>query len=198
MTREDRAERAFLETPRASGCVVKYANPSAVLHARAKMFLGLSAVVAALAAAWEFDAPALELAQPLPMSHARHLAKDMKCRACHQGGEGQAQASFPTLADCMDCHKKKQGEDPNEPSVRAYAQNQQEIAWIRYNVLPGHVYFSHAAHVTLANMECESCHRDMRTVDHPVGQADIDLDMDECVACHRQKQANLDCLTCHK
>lgn len=162
------------------------------------MLLALLAAVTAIGVALVRHAPAMDQAQPLPMSHARHLAKEMKCRACHQGVEGQPQASFPTLADCMDCHKKKQGEEASEPSVRAYAQSQQEVTWVRHNFLPGHVYFSHAAHVTLADMKCEDCHRDMRTVDQSVGQADIHPDMDACVACHRQKQASVDCLTCHK
>lgn len=158
----------------------------------------LLAAVAVTGALWVGLAPAQEQPQPLPMSHQRHLAKDMKCRACHQGVEGQAQASFPTLADCMDCHKKKQGDYPHEPSVRAFAQSHEEVTWVRHNRLPGHVYFSHAAHVTLANLKCEDCHRDMRTLDQPVSQADVHLDMEACVACHRQKQTSLDCLTCHK
>jgi menaquinone reductase, multiheme cytochrome c subunit len=143
-------------------------------------------------------APAGSPGQPLPMSHKRHLDKEMKCRACHQGVEGQAQASFPTLADCMDCHKKVQGQQPTEPSVRSFAEHNDEVAWVRLNRLPGDVYFSHAAHVTLANMKCEDCHQDMKNVEQAPTQPDIHLDMSGCVACHRQKRASLDCLACHK
>jgi len=131
------------------------------------------------------------------MSHKRHLAKEMKCRACHQGVEGQALASFPTLADCMDCHKMPQGNDPAEPSVRARAARGDEISWGRLNRLAGHVYFSHAAHVTLASMKCEDCHQDMTAIDQPTAP-DIRPDMDGCVACHREKHASVDCLACHK
>jgi menaquinone reductase, multiheme cytochrome c subunit len=169
-----------------------------VTPARGKLLSALLAAVAVTVAFWVRLAPAMVEPQPLPMSHQRHLAKDMKCRACHQGVEGQAQASFPTLADCMDCHKKKQGESPDEPSVRAFAQSHQEVTWVRLNVLPDHVYFSHAAHVTLANMNCEDCHRDMRTVDQPLSEPDVHQTMETCVSCHRQKQASVDCLTCHK
>lgn len=165
--------------------------------ARGKLFTTLLAAIAVTVAVWVRLAPAQNQPQPLPMSHQRHLAKEMKCRACHQGVEGQAQASFPTLADCMDCHKKKQGDSPAEPSVRAFASGHQEITWVRLNHLAGHVYFSHAAHVTLANMKCEDCHRDMRSVDQ-LDHADVRQNMKACVACHRQKQASLDCLACHK
>jgi hypothetical protein len=132
------------------------------------------------------------------MSHKRHIDKDMKCRACHQGVEGEAMASFPTLADCMDCHKTPQGQEPAEPEVRALAAHGQEVSWVRRNRLAGHVYFSHAAHVTLANMKCEECHCDMRTVDRALTEADVHQDMRACVACHRAKHANLDCFACHK
>lgn len=132
------------------------------------------------------------------MSHKRHIAKDMKCRACHQGVEGEAMASFPTLADCMDCHKTQQGQVPSEPQVRAFAAHGQELTWVRLNHLPGHVYFSHAAHVTLGRVRCEACHRDMSKVDQALGEADVHLDMSACVACHRDGDASLDCLACHK
>jgi hypothetical protein len=143
-------------------------------------------------------APATSPRQPLPMSHKRHIAKDMKCRACHQGVEGEAMASFPTLADCMDCHKTQQGQVPSEPQVRAFAAHGQELTWVRLNHLPGHVYFSHAAHVTLGRVRCEACHRDMSKVDQALGEADVHLDMSACVACHRDGDASLDCLACHK
>jgi len=169
-----------------------------VSHPRGRIVL-LIAIVAWLAGvAGVRPAPAGDTQQPLPMSHKRHIAKEMKCRACHQGVEGEALASFPTLADCMDCHKTPQGAEPAEPEVRAFAAGGQELAWVRLNRLPGHVYFSHAAHVTLASMKCEECHRDMSTVDQAPTEPDVHAEMSECVACHRNKRANLDCLACHK
>ncbi len=167
-------------------------------YARRRIVL-LTAVVALLVGgAVARRAPALGAKQPLPMSHKRHIDKEMKCRACHQGVEGEALASFPTLADCMDCHKTPQGQDPAEPEVRVFATRNQGIAWVRYNRLAGHVYFSHAAHVTLASMKCEQCHRDMSTLNQAPTEADVHLDMSDCVACHRGKHASLDCLACHK
>ena len=167
-------------------------------HARGKIVLLIAAVAGIAGAVGASRAPADDAVQPLPMSHARHIDKQIKCRACHQGVEGQALASFPTLADCMDCHKTPQGQEASEPTVRAFAARNQEVKWVRWNRLAGHVYFSHAAHVTLAEMKCEQCHRDMSAVNEPVSAADIEAEMSDCVACHRSRKASLDCLACHK
>ncbi len=53
--------------------------------------------------------------QPMALSHQRHMQADMKCITCHPGAEEQAQAQFPTVADCMDCHHKARGTEPDEP-----------------------------------------------------------------------------------
>jgi hypothetical protein len=169
-----------------------------VSYAHRRIGIILLVAVAVVGVAGARLAPARGTSQPLPMSHKRHIAKAMKCRACHQGVEGEARASFPTLADCMDCHKTPQGQEPAEPEVRAFAARGQELAWVQLNRLPGHVYFSHAAHVTLDHMGCEECHRDMSAVNQALGEADVHLEMSECVACHRSEQASLDCLACHK
>lgn len=163
-----------------------------------KLFLSLLCV-AVLSSLGVALARRQSLVQPLAMSHKRHIdAKGMKCRSCHQAVEGDAPASFPTLADCMDCHKRPQGADPREPSVREWAKRGDEIPWVRLNRLPSHVYFSHAAHVTLAKMDCQACHRDMTVVDDPVTEADVHLDMDACIACHREKKATVECVGCHR
>jgi hypothetical protein len=163
-----------------------------------KLFLPMLLVAIALGAGAAL-ARHPSVVQPLAMSHRRHIdAKGMKCRSCHQGVEGDAQASFPTLADCMDCHKTAQRTDPREPDVREWAKRGVEIPWVRVNRLPSHVYFSHAAHVTLAKMDCQVCHRDMKVVDDPVTEPDVHLDMDACIACHREKKATVECVGCHR
>jgi hypothetical protein len=136
--------------------------------------------------------------QPMALSHKRHMEADMKCISCHPGGEDAAQAQFPTLADCMDCHSKPRGEQPDEPKVRRYAQEKREIPWIRVDRLPGHVYFSHAAHVTLAKMKCETCHLGILERTQPLSLPDVHSTMEECMRCHRERGASNECKTCHK
>ena len=136
--------------------------------------------------------------QPMALSHKRHMEADMKCITCHPGAEDEPLAQFSTVADCMDCHHKPRGEHPDEPRVRWFAEHKQEIPWIRVDRLPGHVYFSHATHVTLAKMTCEDCHKGVAETTQPLSLPDVHPSMDECMACHRERKARNDCKTCHK
>jgi c(7)-type cytochrome triheme protein len=135
----------------------------------------------------------------MAFSHKRHMEADMKCITCHPGAEEEVQAQFPTVADCMDCHHKARGDSPDEPRVRWFAERQQEIPWIRVDRLPGHVYFSHAAHVTLAKMKCEDCHQGVAESTQPLSLPDLQHpSMEDCMSCHRERQASNACKTCHK
>jgi hypothetical protein len=136
--------------------------------------------------------------QPMALSHKRHMEADMKCITCHPGAEDSPQAQFPTVADCMDCHHKVRGEHPDEPRVRWFAEHKQEIPWIRVDRLPGHVYFSHAAHVTLAKMKCEDCHHGVGESTAPLSLPDVQPSMADCMRCHRERGASNECKTCHK
>lgn len=134
----------------------------------------------------------------MAMSHARHMQANMKCITCHPGAEDQALAQFPTVADCMDCHHQARGDHPDEPKVRAFAERKQEIPWVRVDRLPGHVYFSHALHVTTAKMKCEECHLGILTATKPLRLPDIQLRMDDCMRCHTERKASNQCKACHK
>ena len=136
--------------------------------------------------------------QPMALSHKRHMEANMKCLTCHPGGEDQVQAQFPTLADCMDCHGKARGNHPDEPKVRDYASRGQEIPWIRVNRLPGHVYFSHGPHMTLAKMKCEDCHEGILSATLALSLPDVHQRMEDCMRCHRERNASNQCKTCHK
>ena len=141
--------------------------------------------------------PAL-VKQPMALSHKRHMEADMKCITCHPGSEEEPLAQFPTVADCMDCHHMPRGEHPDEPRVRWFAEQKQEIPWIRVDRLPGHVYFSHAAHVTLAKMKCEDCHQGVAESTQPLALPDVHPTMEDCMRCHRERGASNQCKTCHK
>jgi menaquinone reductase, multiheme cytochrome c subunit len=168
--------------------VVKIRLPFAVVAV-------VAVVVVAGVAGCGRPVPAL---QPMAFSHQRHMQANTKCMTCHPGAEDRALAQLPTLADCMDCHGKPRGEHPDEPRVRSYAERQQEIPWLRVDRLPGHVHFSHAAHVTLAKMKCEDCHQGILIATKPLVVPDLFHRMADCMACHRQRQASNQCQACHK
>ena len=58
------------------------------------------------------------------------------------------------------------------------------IPWIRVHNLPDHVFFSHAQHVDVGEIECQTCHGPIETMD--VVSQHAPLSMGWCVNCHRQ------------
>jgi len=58
------------------------------------------------------------------------------------------------------------------------------IEWIRVHNLPDHVYFNHAQHVTVGQVECQDCHGTIEKME--VVQQHSPLSMGWCINCHRQ------------
>lgn len=140
-----------------------------------------------------------EFSQPVAFDHARHAEEDLGCLDCHATAETSPRASFPKLATCLLCHAEPQGEHPDEPKLREYAERDVEIPWVQANRSAGHVYFSHAMHVNLGKMECAECHGDMAAQHEPVTRSQVDgLTMSRCMECHEQRGASNDCIACHK
>jgi menaquinone reductase, multiheme cytochrome c subunit len=137
---------------------------------------------------------------PFTFNHKSHIeAEDMDCTDCHRFAAKGVHATLPRIKDCRDCHSEPQGEHPDEPKVREYLDAGAEIPWSRVNRLPGHVYFSHRAHVGFAEMDCMDCHSDMRVSETPLKRPDIHhLTMSNCMSCHQEKKAANECSTCHK
>lgn len=63
-------------------------------------------------------------------------------------------------------------------------QIQGPIEWIRVHNLPDHVYFNHAQHVAVGEVECQDCHGAVEKME--VLQQHSPLSMGWCVNCHRQ------------
>ncbi len=133
-------------------------------------------------------------------NHAKHVGLNMDCAACHTGARDEIYAGLPSIRKCAFCHRPDRSEPPTPPELAKYIEAEKEIPWLRVNRLPGHVYFSHAAHVKYGEIECDQCHGKM--IKDPVRPAERPLvrppDMYRCIACHRQRQVSNDCLICHK
>jgi hypothetical protein len=130
-----------------------------------------------------------------------------KCVACHREAWGGTDATIPSATTCLPCHKagvqRARGDDSGPRLVLARAGAApagppvEDVPWMRINVLPGNVYFSHTAHVRYASMACTECHPDTTALTSPPTMV-ATFTMSRCLNCHAARGASTDCLACHK
>lgn len=101
--------------------------------------------------------------QPVSFNHQLHNELvDEGCESCHFFREDGTYSGVPKLAQCIDCHEEVQGQTAEEEYfVTEYVQKNREVPWKIYARQPPCVFFSHAAHVTKADMDCKTCHGDI-------------------------------------
>jgi hypothetical protein len=121
--------------------------------------------------------------QPVPFSHQQHVAGvGLDCRYCHTSVEESNFAGIPPTETCIGCHSHFSTDDPVLEPVRASAQTNQPLEWVRVHDLADFVYFNHAIHVK-KGVGCETCHG---RVDQMSLTAKAEsLQMDWCLECHR-------------
>ncbi|MGA7614991.1 MAG: menaquinone reductase multiheme cytochrome c subunit QrcA [Thermoanaerobaculia bacterium] len=162
--------------------------------------------------------------QPVQFNHAIHTGETggLACEDCHSLGEDGNFSGLPTLEQCAGCHSSALGETAEEKRfIEKYVTPGREVPWLVYSRQPENVYFSHAAHLKLAKLECRQCHGAQGTstrlrpfaVDRiSTYSRDIDgpgillardvaapgMKMHDCARCHRERGVREGCLTCHK
>ena len=164
-----------------------------------------------------------EKQQPIDFSHKVHQeAVDESCESCHFFRDDGSFSGVPKLENCIECHEEPMGEHPEEARlIREYIEPGKEIPWHIYSLQPDCVFFSHAAHVKMAEQECVTCHGPIGESDHvrPYQRNRITgysrdiwgfsiagfkknswdrMKMDDCGECHEEKGANNACFVCHK
>lgn len=170
-------------------------------------------MLAALGAGWAGFPRLIYRGQPQPVafSHKVHAEKaGMKCEDCHELRPDGSFAGIPRIEKCASCHSAAMGTtDAERQFIDRYVAPQHEVQWAVYARQPANVYFSHAAHVTVAHLECSSCHGNHGQSDTPrVYEEDRisgysrdiwrGMKMDDCAACHDQRGIENSCLDCHK
>lgn len=156
-------------------------------------------ILVAMVPAWSRVGGGEAIVQPIMFNHALHAEEDMACLDCHARADKGPYATYPPVATCLLCHGEAQGEHPDEPKIREFAESLGAIPWKRINRMDGHVYFSHEAHVRFAEMECATCHGDVASLAEPAGQSQVEhLTMERCMSCHEVEGVTNDCLACHK
>lgn len=146
--------------------------------------------------------------QPIHFSHKIHAGDNkIDCKYCHSSARVSKTSGIPSLNVCMNCHKsvyEYNGETTAEYSKefydgeikklyeavgwsdadQAYTGETTPVKWIRIHNLPDLAYFNHSQHVSVAGLECQTCHG-------PVEEMEIlyqyaPLTMGWCINCHRE------------
>jgi len=149
--------------------------------------------------------------QPIHYSHRIHAGENaIDCKYCHSSARVSKHSGIPSLNICMNCHKsiyqvaesvqkeglEEYGVDYNkeiqklykavgwDEDEQAYTGNTQPVKWVRIHNLPDFAYFNHAQHVTVGQIQCQTCHG-------PVEEMEImyqysSLTMGWCINCHRE------------
>ncbi|MFZ4263075.1 cytochrome c3 family protein [Sphingobacterium sp. HJSM2_6] len=146
--------------------------------------------------------------QPIKFSHQVHAGvNQIECQYCHGGAFKSKNASIPSANVCMNCHNTVTGSDHYDgnispeiaklyravdwnPDTRSYGNNPRPIEWVRIHNLPDFAYFNHSQHVTVAGVECQTCHGPIQDMEEVYQYSP--LTMKWCVDCHKETEVNKD------
>jgi mono/diheme cytochrome c family protein len=146
--------------------------------------------------------------QPIHYSHRIHAGDNgIDCKYCHSSARVSKHAGIPSLNVCMNCHKNisevaettateehsKAFYDQQiaklydavgwDKSLQKYTGKTKPVKWVRIHNLPDHVYFNHSQHVSVAGVECQTCHGPVQ--EYEFQKQFAPLTMGWCINCHR-------------
>ncbi|WP_298237691.1 cytochrome c3 family protein [uncultured Algibacter sp.] len=151
--------------------------------------------------------------QPIHFSHKIHAGDNgVDCKYCHSSARVSKTSGIPSLNVCMNCHKsiyEYNGETSPEytkefydgeiqklyaaagwsDADQKYTGDSQPVKWVRIHNLPDFVYFNHSQHVTVAGVECQTCHGPVEEMEIMYQHAP--LTMGWCIECHRTTNVNV-------
>lgn len=151
--------------------------------------------------------------QPIHFSHKIHAGDNgIDCKYCHSSARVSKTSGIPSLNVCMNCHKsiyEYKGETSLEytkefydgeikklyaaagwdDAQQKYTGDSQPVKWVRIHNLPDFVYFNHSQHVTVAGVECQTCHGPVQEME--VVSQFAPLTMGWCINCHRTTNVNM-------
>jgi len=153
--------------------------------------------------------------QPIAFSHTVHAGDNkIDCQYCHSSAKNSKTSGIPSANVCMNCHKSiseyngelfdgYSKEDLDKEIQKIYDAvgwdkenvkyiegfEQKPIEWVRIHNLADFAYYNHAQHVTVAGVQCQTCHGPVETM-HEVKQFSP-LTMGWCIDCHRTTEVDL-------
>ncbi|MFC0603808.1 c-type cytochrome [Winogradskyella pulchriflava] len=149
-----------------------------------------------------------EPVQPIHYSHRIHAGDNaIDCKYCHSSARVSKTSGIPSLNVCMNCHKsisevapetlaegKDYGVDYNAEIQKlydavgwdgtGYTGESKPVKWIRIHNLPDFAYFNHSQHVSVAGIECQTCHGPVEEME--IMYQHTPLTMGWCINCHRE------------
>ncbi|WP_299894955.1 c-type cytochrome [uncultured Aquimarina sp.] len=153
--------------------------------------------------------------QPIHYSHKIHAGDNkIECKYCHSSARVSKHSGIPSLNVCMNCHKsiaevaestatdeyskefydgeikklyKAVGWDEAE---QAYTGKTEPVKWVRIHNLPDFAYFNHSQHVSVAGVECQTCHGPVEEMEIMYQHAP--LTMGWCINCHRETNVKVE------
>jgi len=142
--------------------------------------------------------------QPIKFSHALHAGtNEIACQYCHSSAQIAKTPLIPSANVCMNCHKYiDKGPVYGEKEIakiyeavgwdkenKEYTGVTKPIKWIKVHDLPDHVYFNHAQHVKVGQIECETCHGEVKEME--VVEQVNSLTMGWCINCHNETSVQM-------
>lgn len=153
--------------------------------------------------------------QPIHYSHRIHAGDNkIDCKYCHSSARVSKNSGIPSLNVCMNCHKNisevaettateehsKAFYDEQiqklytavgwDKNTQSYSGKTSPVKWVRIHNLPDFVYFNHSQHVTVAGVECQTCHGPVE--EYEVQKQFAPLTMGWCVNCHRETNVKVE------
>jgi hypothetical protein len=144
---------------------------------------------------WFSPATVIGPEQPIPFSHNVHSGvKNIQCRFCHPYVDYSNHPGMPAVEKCLYCHNYIIANHPWIQKEHNYYDTKTPTPWIKVNGIAEHVLFNHQRHIRYG-LQCEVCHGQ---VENQHRLPTKNWRMKECITCHREKGANMDCwLACH-
>ncbi|OIQ15836.1 c-type cytochrome [Lacinutrix sp. MedPE-SW] len=150
-----------------------------------------------------------EPVQEIHYSHRIHAGDNgIDCKYCHSSARVSKHSGIPSLNICMNCHKSiyevaettateeyskafYDGEIKKlyaavgwDDANQKYTGETKPVKWTRIHNLPDFAYFNHSQHVSVAGVECQTCHGPVEEMEIMYQYAP--LTMGWCINCHRE------------
>lgn len=143
--------------------------------------------------------PASAVAQPIQFNHQKHVKEvGLDCSACHQYYADHQRSGLPDLATCTGCHQQPLGKTAEEAKLIKIAAQADPPVFRKLFRLPDHAYYSHRRHVTVAKLQCPTCHGAIADTTAPPPRPLVRITMQVCTDCHTRQSVQTDCTACHR